>query len=65
MWCSRLLNSVSYKDSFNLSQHGFNDKYVIPPTTPPTTESFVSVAIFLTFSMAIDAIFPTFSFNVF
>ena len=29
-WYSGLLNSVSRKESFNLSQQGLNDKYVIP-----------------------------------
>ena len=39
-WYSGLLNSVSSKESFNLSQQGLNDKYVIPPSiTPPTTNA--------------------------
>ena len=54
-WYSGLLNSVSSKESFNLSQQGLNDKYVIPPSiTPPTTnaklyESIKAVKIYVEF----------------
>ena len=54
-WYSGLLNSVSRKESFNLSQQGLNDKYVIPPSiTSPTTnaklyESIKAVKIYVEF----------------